>query len=103
MLAIVYDSGFERDVKAQQRKHRDIAKLKEVIALVVCDTPDARQTLVTKYKDHALVGGAGRRRECHIDHRQDWLLAYVIDEEHAQVTFVATGSHDYLFGKQSRL
>ena len=103
MLAIVYDTGFERDVKAQQKKHRDMEKLKTVIRLIASDTPEARQVLVTRYKDHALVGGPKGRRECHIDQRQDWLLAYVINEVRQQVTFVTTGSHDYLFGRRSRL
>lgn len=44
MLAIVHDTGFEPDVKAQQKKHRDMEKLKTVIRLIASDTPTCAGT-----------------------------------------------------------
>jgi mRNA interferase YafQ len=103
MLEAKYEPGFYRDVKAQKKKHRDMSQLKQVIGLIMEDSEDSRALLVARYKDHALTADKKGRRECHIDRRADWLLGYVIDREINQVTFVITGSHDYLFGKRSHL
>jgi mRNA interferase YafQ len=103
MLEAKYEPGFSRDVKTQQKKHRDMDKLKYVLSLIMEDTDEARAILETKFKDHQLTGDKKGRRECHIDERVDWLLGYVVDREIGQVSFVITGSHDYLFGKKSRL
>ena len=103
MLEIIEDPGFTRDVKAQRKKHRDMNKLKTVIRLIAADTPESRRDLAVKFKDHGLTGDKAGRRECHIDEREDWLLGYAVNKERTRVVFVITGSHDYLFGKRSRL
>jgi mRNA interferase YafQ len=103
MLEAKYDPGFTRDIKDIKKKHWDIEKLKTVMALIMEDTPQARQALTSKYKDHALTGDKKGNRECHVDNRVDWLLGYRVDEGASRVVFVISGSHDYLYGRKSRL
>lgn len=72
-------------------------RLKEPIDLIV--TGD-NETLLRKYKDHALKGNLKGFRELHID--SDWLLVYRIEtndsgQEELELLLVATGSHDYIF------
>jgi mRNA interferase YafQ len=102
MLKVLKEPAFNRDVKAAQKKHRNMAKLKQAISLIVENSENSRRLLITKFGDHALTADQQGRRECHLDHRQDWLLLYAISREQECVTFIATGSHDQLFGKRGR-
>ena len=83
-----YSRKFEKDVKRQQKRGKDIAKLKEVVRLLI-----EEPMLPVKYRDHNLTGNLVGFRECHIE--SDWLLIYKIND--LEVYFVRTGSHSDLF------
>ena len=77
--------------------------LKRVMTLIATDTEETQLELTSRYSDHALTGDKKGNRECHLNDQQDWLLGYAIDREIEQVIFVMSGSHDYLYGKTSRI
>ena len=79
---------FRRDVKLAQKRGKDIAKLREVILLLIDGVP-----LPARYRDHSLGGDWKHYRECHIE--PDWLLIYKIDRD--DLHFVRTGTHSDLF------
>jgi mRNA interferase YafQ len=79
---------FRRDVKLAEKRGKDMAKLREIILLLVEGTP-----LPPRYKDHPLVGNWKDCRDCHID--PDWLLIYRVDGN--AVYLVRTGTHSDLF------
>jgi mRNA interferase YafQ len=58
---------FRRDVKLGQKRGKDMAKLRELILLLVEGNP-----LPARYKDHPLGGDWSHHRDCHIE--PDWLL-----------------------------
>lgn len=60
---------FEKDVKLQAKRGKDLSKLRDVI-----ETLCARLALETKHRDHALMGDWKGWRDCHIE--PDWLLIY---------------------------
>jgi mRNA interferase YafQ len=101
MLTPVTVPGFDREVKAARKKHRDMGKLKQAMALIIENSEESKQLLVSRFKDHSLSGNHQGRRECHLD-RADWLLLYTLDEESNMVAFIATGSHDQLFSARGR-
>jgi len=55
-------SQFERDVKRVQKRGKDLAKLRDVILLLV-----EEKSLPPHYKDHALMGEWKQFRDCHIE------------------------------------
>ena len=59
---------FRRDVKLAQKRGRDMAKLRELIRLLIEGKP-----LPARYKDHPLGGEWSHHRDCHIE--PDWLLS----------------------------
>ena len=61
---------FRRDVKLAQKRGKDMAKLREVILLLIEGTP-----LPPRWKDHPLGGNWKHYRDCHIE--PDWLLIYI--------------------------
>ena len=63
---------FRRDVNLVQKRGKDLAKLREVILLLIEGSP-----LQARCKDHPLAGDWKHYRECHIE--PDWLLSYKID------------------------
>lgn len=83
-----YTRQFERDLRRMQRRGKDIAKLKAVLAALISEEP-----LAERHRDHALIGNYRGRRECHIE--PDWLLIYVPEEE--AILFERTGTHSDLF------
>ena len=84
----VRGAQFRRDVKLAQRRGKDMAKLRELILLLVEGSP-----LPARYKDHPLAGEWKHFRDCHIE--PDWLLLYTIDGD--DLHLVRTGTHSDLF------
>jgi mRNA interferase YafQ len=64
----VRGAQFRRDVKLAQKRGKDMAKLRDVILLLVDGSP-----LPPRYKDHALSGEWRHFRDCHLE--PDWLLS----------------------------
>lgn len=83
-----YTTQFERDLRLQQRRGRDIAKLKQVLTALISEEP-----LAERYRDHPLKGTFRDRRECNVE--PDWLLIYKLDDD--QIIFERTGTHSDLF------
>lgn len=83
-----YTTQFERDLRLQQRRGRDIAKLKQVLTALISEEP-----LAERYRDHPLKGTFRDRRECHVE--PDWPLIYKLDDD--QIIFERTGTHSDLF------
>ena len=79
---------FRRDVKLAQKRGKDMAKLREVILLLVEGKP-----LPARYKDHPLGGEWTHRRGIHIE--PDWRLMYKLDG--GDLYPFRTGTHSDLF------
>ncbi|MDR2583029.1 MAG: type II toxin-antitoxin system YafQ family toxin [Fibromonadaceae bacterium] len=75
MLNVTQTPQFSRDIKKSDKKHRDIATLKEI--------------------DHPLKGNYSGYRELHITWKPDFLLLYKINED--ELILQRLGSHDELF------
>jgi mRNA interferase YafQ len=88
MRVVIRGTQFKRDVKLAEKRGKDMAKLREVILLLMKDTP-----LLPRYRDHALSGEWKHHRDCHIE--PDWLLLYKIDGN--DLFLVRTGTHADLF------
>ena len=71
----VKGAQFRRDVKLAQRRGKDMAKLREVILLLIEGGP-----LPPRYTDHPLSGDWKHFRDCHLE--PDWLLIYKVDRDH---------------------
>lgn len=83
-----YTTQFERDLRLQQKRGKDLSKLKEVLAALINE-----EMLAERYRDHPLWGNFKNRRECHIE--PDWLLIYKLDGD--DIIFERTGRHSDLF------
>lgn len=83
-----FTGQFRRDVKRMQKRGKDMAKLKTVLALLIEDQP-----LPVRLRDHPLKGAWKGTRDLHIE--PDWLLIYTADDH--SVRFERTGSHADLF------
>ena len=83
-----YSTRFHRDVKLAQKRGKNMAKLKELLAILIADEP-----LPLRYKDHALKNDWSSYRDAHIE--PDWLLIYCIQGD--VVRFERTGTHADLF------
>jgi mRNA interferase YafQ len=83
-----YTTQFERDLRLQERRGKDLVKLKEVLAALINE-----EVLAERYRDHPLRGNFKNRRECHLE--PDWLLIYKLVGE--EIVFERTGKHSDLF------
>ena len=88
MRNLIRGAQFKRDVKLAERRGKDLAKLRELILLLVEGDP-----VPPRYKDHSLSGNWKHHRDCHIE--PDWLLLYKIDGD--DLHLVRTGTHSDLF------
>jgi mRNA interferase YafQ len=77
-------------VKLAQKRGKDIAKLRDVIGLLLAGKPLPRQL-----NDHPLKGEWKPSRDLHIE--PDWVLIYCVEGE--AIRFERTGTHADLFGK----
>jgi len=62
MLKTKRTNKFESDIKLLEKRHKDLAKLKTVLELLVTQT-----SLPPKYQDHPLRGNYVGYRECHLE------------------------------------
>ena len=62
MREIVRSAQFKRDVKSAKKRGKDVAKLRELILLLVEDKP-----VPPRYKDHPLSGEWKHYRDSHIE------------------------------------
>ena len=88
MKTLVLTAQFKRDLKLCNRRHYDIAKLQQVLDILM-----AEQILPPQYRDHPLTGNWLPKRECHI--APDWLLIY--ETSGTEVRLARTGTHSDLF------
>lgn len=88
MLRPVYTNQFNKDVKRDKKRGKDLKTLKEIACLLI-----EEKSLPVKNKDHKLGGNFNECRECHLE--PDWLLIYKI--EAGNIFFVRTGTHSDLF------
>ena len=85
---------FRRDYAKAKHSGRKIAKLEEVMQLLVNN-----ELLLPKHKDHALRGVWQGTRDCHIE--GDWILIYELgmnQDGNDVIIFHATDTHENLFG-----
>lgn len=78
MLALVPSSRFRKDVKRAEKRDKDMAKLRNVLTLLV-----QQAELPPGYRDHALRGDWRGFRDLHIE--PDWLLLYRIAGDEVQL------------------
>ncbi|MCF0116480.1 MAG: type II toxin-antitoxin system YafQ family toxin [Bacilli bacterium] len=90
MLEIVLSNQFKKDLKAAQKRGKELAKLKKVI-----ETLQKEEPLPEKNKDHSLTGKYKDFHECHIE--PDWLLIYRIEHDSLLLFLMRTGTHSDLF------
>lgn len=88
MREVIRSTQFKRDVKRAEKRGKDMAKLRELILLLVQGS-----SLPPRYRDHALGGEWKHHRDCHIE--PDWLLLYKVDGN--DLYLVRTGTHADLF------
>lgn len=88
MLELSYTVRFKKESKLQEKRGKDIRKLRDVIVLLRNEI-----LLPARYRNHKLGGNWMGHWECHLE--PDWLLVYQIDE--AMLKLVATGTHTDLF------
>jgi mRNA interferase YafQ len=85
---VIRSTHFKRDVKLAEKRGKNMAKLRELIVLLVEASP-----LPPRYQDHVLSGEWKHHRDCHIE--PDWLLLYKVDGN--DLYLVRTGTHADLF------
>jgi len=88
MRQIIRSAQFKRDVKLAEKRSKDLAKLRELILLLVEEKP-----LPPRYIDHPLTGDWKHHRDSHIE--SDWLLLYKVERN--DLYLVRTGTHADLF------
>ena len=88
MLTPVRSTQFKRDVRRAERRGKDLAKLRVLLASLIRQEPLPERNL-----DHPLRGNWKNYREAHVE--PDWLLIYRVKGH--QLHLVRTGSHADLF------
>ena len=83
-------SQFKKDVKRQEKRGKDLGKLKIVMEMLI-----EGLELPAQLFDHPLRGDYKGSRDCHVE--PDWILIYTISEENDHVCFDRTGTHSDLF------
>mgnify|MGYP001593303687 FL=1 len=84
----VRSSQFKRDVKAAEKRGKDMDKLRALLVLLINGKP-----LSPKYLDHPLKGNWKGYRDSHIE--PDWLLIYRVAG--GDLHLARTGSHADIF------
>ena len=90
MLGYEISGSFKRDRKLMEKQHKNMRKLREVMAMLINEQP-----LLPRHENHPLHGDYKGWWECHVE--PNWLLIYRIDKENYKVVFHRTGSHSELF------
>lgn len=95
-LVADYSPAFARDLKKKARRRGwDLGLLREVISLILENTPQSLATLRRRHNMHSLSGEWRGSQECHVANAGDWLVIWADDGVTAY--FQRTGSHDELF------
>ncbi len=89
MRRIEFGSAFKKDHKRMVKRGARLAKLDNVLELLMTDTP-----LPPRYRPHMLLGEWKGFWECHIE--PDWLLIYDLDDPEV-LALHRTGTHSDLF------
>ena len=92
MLRPELSNQFKRDYRLLVRRGYDIAKLDEVVALLLRQTP-----LEMRHRDHPLKGKWNSYRGCHI--ADDWVLVYKVDGNRLMLMLSRTGTHVDVYGR----
>ena len=71
MLDLHYSNAFKKDLKKSEKRHKDMAKLLDII-----ETIRKQKPLDPKHKNHKLKGDFVGLWECHIE--PDWLFVYEV-------------------------
>src|SRR4051812_7130486 len=79
---------FRKDVKAQERRGKDIARLR-----IVIESLAARRPLEPRHRNHPLGGPWSGWWDCHVE--PDWVLIY--KTRTTELIFGRTGPHSELF------
>ncbi len=87
-MKVSQTSQFKKDIKKQQKRGKDLSKLKTAIEILL-----SGEDLPQNYNDHALIGNWGGHRDCHIE--PDWLLIYQLRDD--ELRLERTGTHTDLF------
>ena len=90
MLTIRYSARFRKDYKNIKKRGYDTRLLEKVLEVL-----SSQQPMLSKYRDHALIGDYKGHRECHIT--SDWLLIYKIIDSELILELTRTGTHSDLF------
>lgn len=90
MLHVEYSTAFKRDLKRNQKRHKNLEVLRAIMKYI-----EQEKKLSQQFKDHALSGDWIGYRELHIE--PDWLLIYKIFPKENKVVFARTGTHADLF------
>lgn len=85
---ISYKKKFKKDLEKQERRGKDMSKMRNVLTLLI-----SSKQLPVYFKNHKLIGNYKDRWECHIE--PDWLLIYRLSDN--EIIFERTGSHSDLF------
>ncbi len=88
MLNPVRTSAFKADVKRQQKRGKDMTKLKTLITLLVNE-----QEIPAEFEDHPLQGNWRGYRDAHME--GDWILIYRVAGE--DLRLARTGTHQDIF------
>ena len=89
-LIVETTSPFQRDLKRQEKRGKDLEKLRTVIGWL-----QTHQPLPRGHRDHALKGDWDEFRECHVGSEGDWLLVYV--RQAGKLILFRTGKHEEIF------
>jgi len=87
-MRVTQSKQFSKDLKMQQKRGKDLQKLKDLIALLVSE-----EVLPVRNRDHALTGNWFGWRDCHLE--PDWLLIYKRSTD--ELKLGRTGTHSDLF------
>lgn len=99
MLNSDFTSRFAKDIRKLKKRHVDVTLLKEVMNLIIEDSPHSRTKLKTHHNMHSLKGVWHGSFECHVANAGDWLLIWARNGQ--QVIFQRTGKHKELFARGS--
>ena len=88
MLKLIFERRFKKDTDMARQRHKDLNKLKTIIATLANNNQ-----LSPKHRNHKLKGNFVDCWECHIE--PDWLLIYKKTDD--ELILVRTGTHSDLF------
>ena len=87
-MRVTQSKQFSKDLRMQQKRGKDLQKLKDLIALLLSE-----EVLPVGNRDHALTGNWFGWRDCHLE--PDWLLIYKRSTD--ELRLGRTGTHSDLF------